>query len=187
MFGKKINTLLIVLIILLFSVIGFELIQRKVMLENQNGISNKLLTEPSISVKNSVGDVTQQNRKEVITSKSKEQVYSYYPSVVTLKGVIKELVGDTPEKDRKFTYYVLELNEPINVKGNPDDTEGNTDSFDNVTQVQFMAYGSAVKDIPGLVGKPVIVTGDLYERLEFKDFTDVLIKTNHVIENKECN
>lgn len=47
--------------------------------------------------------------------------------------------GEKPETDKKLTYYYLELESPISVKGDPR-SDLNQDTFTNVKLIQLLAY-----------------------------------------------
>lgn len=170
---------------MLLSVLFFELSQGQIVSKkptrnNPTRVSqNKQLTETNDLVSLNQGDATQNNQAPVTPA---EKTYLYAPSTVALEGFVRKLVGDTPDQDRKFTYYVLELIKPINVKGNAEDSNGNTDSFENVTQLQFFTIGKASKDIQHLIDKRVLVKGQLLQVLDFPNFTDVMIQTNQIAE-----
>jgi hypothetical protein len=123
--------------------------------------------------------------KKEITIKDGEQWYKYEPEIVALKGTIITLsafgppnYGENPDRDEKVIYYALELDNPINVKGNLN-SELNTDTFKNISTIQILLSESD-RDIKDKINKKVIITGTLFQRITGHHFTKVLIDAQKI-------
>ena len=125
-----------------------------------------------------------QEKSNNVKKARKEIWYEYEPSDVTLIGelIIKEAYGppnygEDPKHDKKIAYFVIKLDKPINVKGNPQN-ELNVDSIKGIKEIQLEPmYEINWKE---LLGKKVIISGKLHEKIFGSDYTDVLIVVNKI-------
>jgi len=106
--------------------------------------------------------------------------YYYEPCVVRLSGHLVTKIeygppdyGEHPKTDRRGTIYVLLLDKPINVKGNPAN-ELDGDSFTDVKAIQ-LAFDPSKMKIDGYVGKKVTAEGELFEAETGHHYTQVLM------------
>ncbi len=113
--------------------------------------------------------------------------YKYDPVIVKLSGVVVAQVaygapsyGEDPKHDVKFNVYMLKLDKPINVKGDPK-SELDTSDFRNVSKIQMDTEDYMEK----YVNKKVVVTGTLYQRnAGLNAYTDVMMTVNEMHEVK---
>ena len=117
--------------------------------------------------------------------------YKYEPEVVTLKGELLSKsaygppnYGENPRTDKKVKYYVLKLETPINVKGDPK-SEVNTDTYENISEIQMVLIEGItakedMKSMEDKVNKKVTVQGMLFQAITGHHYTKVLIKVRHI-------
>jgi hypothetical protein len=105
--------------------------------------------------------------------------YPYEPKVVKLTGTVVNVqahgapgFGEDAKHDQKVTYYLLKLNKPINVKGNPD-SDTNVDDFENVKEMEIEL--DTDDSLRTFLNKNVVIEGTLSQRLQGTEITDVLI------------
>lgn len=104
----------------------------------------------------------------------------YDPCVIGLRGTLIFL----PEPNtysyiekKTIQVYALKLDTPINVIGDPQ-SEVNTDSFQNITQLQ-LAFDPTQMHLDQYVDKEIVVTGKLEESVTIHQYTKVYL----VVEN----
>ena len=114
---------------------------------------------------------------------------SYEPSIIELKGRLTTVVkfgppnyGENPETDKKLEVPILQLSEPINVRGDAH-SPVNTRSFENVTEVQLI-FLRAADDYRRFVSKIVIVSGSLSQAVSGHHFTGVVMTVKAIREGK---
>lgn len=115
--------------------------------------------------------------------------YEYEPSQSTVTGVIEEATkygppnyGENPETDQKLTYYYLRLDDPINVKGNPN-SDLDRETFTNVKLIQIILLpgeGKKHLNLRMYLKKRVKVWGRLFQAEAGRHFTDVLMEVEKV-------
>ncbi|MBI1749101.1 MAG: DUF4431 domain-containing protein [Acidobacteria bacterium] len=109
---------------------------------------------------------------------------SYEPAVVELQGRLTiELkygppnYGEQPRTDAKLKVPVLRLHEPIDIRGNPEDTL-NAESVEGVKELQLIfKSGTAYKQ---LISKRVLVKGTLFRGHSGHHFTDVVMNVSSI-------
>jgi len=143
------------------------------------GLSAVIIFKISIKISYS------KENKSVLTNTKNCRFYKYEPEVVNLEGVIKISTnfgppnyGETPEIDKKVTIYILELNSPINVLGDPND-ELNLSSFTNISNIQIALY-KYKNDIKNKINKKVIIKGTLFQGVTGHHYTDILITVHEI-------
>lgn len=116
----------------------------------------------------------------------KEKWYYYEPIVVELSGRLEMMTGygppnygENPEKDKKINYYVLTLDNPINVKGNSTD-EINQNTYTNVNKIQLV-YHDSINILKDHINQKVII-GTLFEAITGAHYTDILIEVKDLKE-----
>ena len=117
-------------------------------------------------------------------AESQENSYGYYPEKVSLAGVVSREMfygvpnfGETPDTDEKVYALILKLDEPISVHGDNGADYQRRDSFDNISEIELRSEKDET-----LIGKHVLVTGELYERTTSFDHTDVLLRREKITE-----
>ena len=117
---------------------------------------------------------------------AEEQVLQYEPSVVGLTGVIRmerhygpPNFGASPKTDLVETVPILILDKPVTVQGNPRNP-ADSDSFSHVTRVQLVVAGPGGNDLTGFLGKHIVATGRLFEKVSGENFTDVLLDVQQI-------
>jgi len=115
-----------------------------------------------------------------------EQVLQYEPSVVGLTGTIRmerhygpPNFGASPKTDLVETVPILILDKPVTVQGNPR-SPADSDSFSRVTRVQLVVAGPGRNDLTGFLGKRIVATGRLFEKVSGENFTDVLLDVQQI-------
>ncbi|HBF35993.1 MAG TPA: hypothetical protein DDW50_01580 [Firmicutes bacterium] len=110
--------------------------------------------------------------------------YEYEPKEVLLSGRL-ELAkaygppnyGADPAHDQKVSYYVLKLDSPINVKGNPAD-ELNSETVTNVRELQIVY--DQLDQISKWKNQKVTIKGTLFKGFNARHYTDVLITVKEI-------
>ncbi len=117
---------------------------------------------------------------------AEEQVLQYEPSVVGLTGTIRmerhygpPNFGASPKTDLVETVPILILDKPVTVQGNPR-SPADSDSFSHVTRVQLVIAGPVRNDLSGFLGKHIMATGRLFEKVSGENFTDVLLDVQQI-------
>ena len=117
---------------------------------------------------------------------AEEQVLQYEPSVVGLTGVIRmerhygpPNFGASPKTDLVETVPILILDKPITVQGNPR-SPADAERFSHVTRVQLVVAGPGRNDLTGFLGKHIVATGRLFEKVSGENFTDVLLDVQQI-------
>lgn len=114
----------------------------------------------------------------------KEQWYNYYPSVVSLTGTLKEKwhygppnYGENPKTDKILYYYVLELENPINVR---QDTSKDIFcvTYRNIRTVELVIGDQLWRSLGERIGHKVTLRGRLMPKTFAHDFTNVLLQVN---------
>ena len=105
--------------------------------------------------------------------------YEYEPKKVLLTGRLDLAkaygppnYGADPAHDQKVSYYVLKLDSPINVKGNPAD-ELNSETVTNVREVQIVY--DQLDQISPMNNQKVTIKGTLFKGFNGHHYTDILI------------
>lgn len=111
--------------------------------------------------------------------------YSYEPNEVVLKGkIVKKYAygppgyGESPDIDEKIVYYVLLLNQTINVKG--DENTPNSDTFKDVREIQLVYFD--IDKLKALNNKLVSIKGTLFQAFSGHHYTDVLMNIESIDE-----
>jgi hypothetical protein len=109
----------------------------------------------------------------------------YQTTVVTLTGTLSAReaygppgYGEDPKNDRKERYWLLTLDAPISVAGNPKD-EANSQSESNVKAVQVV-YAGKQSFQESWLEKHVSVTGTLSHAMTGHHRTPVLIEVSEL-------
>lgn len=112
--------------------------------------------------------------------------YEYEPKIVTLRGtlIVKSgygppNYGETPEKDEKVRYHVLKLDEPINVKGDPNNVSY-AETFERISEIQIVIWSENIKKVTNKINKKIMIKGTLFPRHTGHHYTDILIKAREI-------
>ena len=117
------------------------------------------------------------------------EVYPYSPEKISLCGEVLSDIrygppnyGETPETDVKLTVYKLKLKQSITVGTSDSLSEVNTDIFKDIIEVQLVStnHGS----MNSLLGKNVVIRGELEQAVSGEDFLPVILVVDSVIENQ---
>lgn len=111
---------------------------------------------------------------------------SYEPEVVELRGRLALAdkygppnYGESPESDAKVKVPMLRLSDPINVRRDPN-SNLNTESFEDVKEVQLVFLTERKISYSHLVGKDVTARGALFQGHTGHHYTDVLLVVNAI-------
>jgi hypothetical protein len=106
----------------------------------------------------------------------------YYPSRAHLTGTLKTAeaygppgFGEDPKHDEVEKYYVLVLENGINIEASEDEDSNDQDTFTDVKQVQVFLLHNVHGPISKLVNKRVRVEGTLHEHLTPAEHLDVIM------------
>ncbi|HME23092.1 MAG TPA: DUF4431 domain-containing protein [Acetobacteraceae bacterium] len=117
---------------------------------------------------------------------AEEQILQYEPSVVGLTGVIRmerhygpPSFGASPKTDLVETVPILLLDKPVTVQGNPR-SPAEAEAFSHVTRVQLVVAGPGRNDLTRFLGKHIVATGRLFEKVSGENFTDVLLDVRQI-------
>jgi hypothetical protein len=112
-----------------------------------------------------------------------EQALHYEPAVVGLVGTIRMERHYGPPNfapgSRVEDVPVLVLARPITVQGNPG-SAADGDTYQHVTRVQLVGAVPARSDLSTSVGKRILATGRLFEKMFGGNFTDVLLDVQQI-------
>ena len=126
----------------------------------------------------------------VLRIAAQEPSYKYDTAGVQLEGTpVRRQVygppgyGETPGKDERATILVLELLRPITVEpafrtvaqNNP-----TADAFKHVREIQLFIPRSTDKGVDKVVGKQVVASGVLNEKVAPSDYTDVWMSVKKI-------
>lgn len=145
-----------------------------------------ILIVPNMAYSNNINDKISTQNQEI-------KWLEYEPTVVTLKGRLilasdygAPNFGENPKEDKKEEYYLLELDTPINVKGDPK-SDYNLDSFMNISKIQIAPVHIDFNDLNIKINKNVIISGRLFQAMTGHHHTKVLIDVNKIdlIENEK--
>lgn len=108
--------------------------------------------------------------------------YQYEPTEVYLTGILEfkkaygpPNYGADPAHDQKVSYYVLMLNSPINIKGDPS-SELNSETVMNVKEIQIVDEDfDQLDQIYKSKNRKISIKGTLYKGTTGHHYTDVLI------------
>ena len=113
-----------------------------------------------------------------------DQALHYEPAVSTLTGTLmaEEFFGPpnygaNPQSDARETAYILYLDMPVTVVGDPKDAL-NPDTFDGVTRIQLVPDTDGT--IIGLAGRHVSVTGVLFQHHTGHHYTEILMQVSAI-------
>jgi len=87
--------------------------------------------------------------------------------------------GASPKTDLVETVPILILDKPVTVQGNPG-SPADSESFSHVTRVQLVVAGPGGNDLTGFLGKHIVATGRLFEKVSGENFTDVLLDVQQI-------
>jgi uncharacterized protein YutE (UPF0331/DUF86 family) len=159
-------------------------------LVHSDEIENKTLKEvfeKSVHVLETLNKLVEINRSKIYRNED----FYYGPKESTLYGEIKCEIGygppdfgEPPDKDAQYTYYVLYLNDAINVLSESTDWElADIEKNQlNINKIQLM--GSESNDLKHLVNKKVVVRGTLSGAHTLYHHTPVLMSVKEIeIEN----
>lgn len=109
----------------------------------------------------------------------------YEPCVVQLTGKLTKRMkygqpnyGENPKTDARVKIYVLLLEKPVNVKGDPSN-DLDSDTFKDIKAIQLAFDPSKIK-LSGYVGKQVTVKGTLFEAETGHHYTKVLMMVHQL-------
>lgn len=112
-----------------------------------------------------------------------EKLIQYEPNTVVLVGAIERKhgfgppnFGENPESDKKESWYVLKLENPLDVAGTKGD-ELNSESESNVRELQIVGK---TKELRSLIGLRVEITGKLFHAHTGHHHTNVLITPSDI-------
>jgi hypothetical protein len=110
--------------------------------------------------------------------------FHYEPQIVKLRGEVVRVprygppgFGENPKTDEKVNVAILVPSHPIDVCGDST-SEKNGWSFHDVREIQLFYPDSL--DLTPFIGRPVVVTGALFQRLTAHHYTDVLLRLNTI-------
>lgn len=111
-----------------------------------------------------------------------EDCLSYEPTKVRLTGVITRQTFPGPPNyesikngDKPETYWILKLEKPVCVNGNPKD-ELNSETENDVKNIHLVFHGDEYTRYRHLVSKRVITTGTLFQAQTAHHRTKVLME-----------
>ena len=121
---------------------------------------------------------------ETAQKTEQKQWLSYQPAVVELKGTLRIKTyygppnyGENPDTDAKEELPILILNQPINVRGNPELESGfDRESVENLREVQLVLTMSHNE----FIGKTVLLNGTLFHAFTAHHHTDVLMDVRSI-------
>jgi hypothetical protein len=103
----------------------------------------------------------------------------YEPATVQLAGALETEehfgppnYGETPEQDAREIAYVLVLDRPVSVRGDPS-SELNTQTFTSVMRIQIVSTST---NLSQLVDRRVIVVGQLFQPITLHYVTPVALR-----------
>lgn len=121
---------------------------------------------------------------------SDEKWLSYEPAIVELEGRLTLVpkygppnYGEDPKTDEKVKVPILELAEPVNVRGNSQG-EVDTESFEDVEEVQLVFITDKIR-YRHLVGKRVVAKGTLFQAHTGHHYTNVLMIVHAIREQQK--
>ncbi len=150
-------------------------------LAHSNQIENKPLADvlaKSEQVLNQLTELIEINRSKIYRNED----FYYGPKESTLYGELKSEIGygppdfgEPPDKDAQYTYYVLNLNDAINVLSESTDWEVAEIERNrlNIRKIQLM--GSEGNNLEHFVNKKVVVRGTLFGAHTLYHHTPVLM------------
>lgn len=108
----------------------------------------------------------------------------YRPAVVELRGKIVVIErfgppgwGETPDKDMRLHLPILQLDVPVNVRGDPK-SDTDTETFLNVKEIQL----ACSQNCDQYRGREVIVRGTLVSAQTAWQFTDVIVLVQSIVQ-----
>lgn len=114
-----------------------------------------------------------------------EQQLQYEPSVVQLSGTVITRMyygppnfGEDPKTDRKVYPFILKLDHPVTVLAStiPCGKTSDCDTYTGVREIELVAFTSAqATELKQLMGHHITVKGQLYDRFDALQNTDVLM------------
>ncbi len=113
-----------------------------------------------------------------VNSAPAETEYTYEPSIMSLNGVLVSPKGEDPN-GRIVQYYAIEMQAPINVKGDKSDPI-NSETVNNLTLVQLTGESTLINKIKNNMGRRVILKGTLYHSHTGHHHTSVLMTVQSV-------
>ena len=129
-------------------------------------------------------------KKEVKDSEMVKNLDEYYfePSISIIEGTLITRMyygppnyGENPDTDTKQYPFILQLDNPIDVRAEEDDTY-NSDVFE-VTEIQVVPIGKEKTELlDNYINKRVRIQGTLFEAIFGGHHTNVLIQVEEILD-----